>query len=270
MHKLDPGCYCGRIVGSRQGDGFLLTETVYSAQSRIPRHSHHHPYLCLIRQGHYRERYGERERECRPHMLAFHPAGEEHSEDFGRHSVRSFNIELQDNCLGFERLTDHQLGRPAEMRGGRSAWAAHQLYREFSSWDGCSPMAAQGLLTLIMADLWRYAESGRPLRKPEWLRQAREIIESALGEKLTIAQVARKVGVHPVYLCDQFRRFYDCTPGEFQRRRRIQRSSRQLRESNRPLAQIALDNGFSDQSHFTRVFKEATGLTPGKYRRHSR
>lgn len=268
MHQLDPGCYCGRIVGSRQGDGFLLTETEYPARARISIHSHKHPYLCLIRQGRYREHYGSRQRECRPDMLALHPSGEKHREEFGPDPVRSFNIELRDGFAG--GLLQPHLNHAAESCGGRATWAAHQLYREFRRWDACSHLAAEGLITFILAELGR-SHGPRPERRlPEWLKQAREILESRLGERVTLGEVARQVDVHPVYLCDQFRRFYRSTPGEYVRRRRIERAGRQLRESGRPLAQIALENGFSDQSHFTRVFKEQTGLTPGQYRRRER
>ncbi|HSR66330.1 MAG TPA: AraC family transcriptional regulator [Acidobacteriota bacterium] len=266
--QLDPGCYCGRIVGSRQGEGFLLTETVYPARTRLSAHSHKHAYLCLIRQGHYREHYGRRLRECRPDMLAFHPSGEEHREEFGPDPVRSFNIELQDDFAG--KGLDRHLEQAAESCGGRATWAAHQLYREFRRWDSSSHLAAEGLIIFMLVELGR-RRSERPERRlPGWLKQAREILESRLGERVKLGEVARQVDVHPVYLCDQFRRFYRSTPGEFLRRRRVERAGRQLRESGRPLAQIALENGFSDQSHFTRVFREQTGLTPGDYRRRNR
>jgi AraC-like DNA-binding protein len=40
-----------------------------------------------------------------------------------------------------------------------------------------------------------------------------------------------------------------------------------LGETDEPIAQIALDAGFADQSHLTRAFKQHTGLTPAEYRR---
>ena len=54
--------------------------------------------------------------------------------------------------------------------------------------------------------------------------------------------------------------------GEYARRRRLDYARRQLADPDRPLAQIAADAGFADQSHLTRVFKRFTGLTPGQYR----
>ena len=42
--------------------------------------------------------------------------------------------------------------------------------------------------------------------------------------------------------------------------------ARRLLKSKAPLIEIALDLGFSDQSHFTRRFKQNEGVTPGQYR----
>jgi AraC-like DNA-binding protein len=48
---------------------------------------------------------------------------------------------------------------------------------------------------------------------------------------------------------------------------RIDRAIQELRSTDKRLADIAGDAGFSDQSHFCRTFKLSTGLTPGQYRK---
>jgi AraC family transcriptional regulator len=68
------------------------------------------------------------------------------------------------------------------------------------------------------------------------------------------------------YLATAFRRHLLCTPGEYVRRLRIQLACRRL-VAGSPLCEIALDAGFAHQSHFCRVFKTATGMTPTAYRR---
>jgi AraC-like DNA-binding protein len=67
-----------------------------------------------------------------------------------------------------------------------------------------------------------------------------------------------------------FRHHVGCSIGEYLRRRRIRRAERLLAEPAMSVAAIALETGFCDQSHFTRVFKRATGMTPGAYRRLAR
>lgn len=49
-------------------------------------------------------------------------------------------------------------------------------------------------------------------------------------------------------------------------RRRVAAAKIRMRSEHMSLAQIALACGFSDQSHFTRVFSTVTGMTPGRWR----
>ncbi|HEY6330403.1 MAG TPA: helix-turn-helix transcriptional regulator, partial [Blastocatellia bacterium] len=70
-----------------------------------------------------------------------------------------------------------------------------------------------------------------------------------------------------VYMATAFRRYHNCTIGEYVRRLRIEYSCRELAGSNRPLAEIAASAGYADQSHFCRAFRNSTGLSPAQYRR---
>ena len=56
------------------------------------------------------------------------------------------------------------------------------------------------------------------------------------------------------------------TPHAWQIDRRIQRA-RQLLDQELPLAEIAQQLGFADQSHFQRIFKQRVAVNPGEYRR---
>ncbi|MBC7808038.1 MAG: helix-turn-helix transcriptional regulator [Akkermansiaceae bacterium] len=84
----------------------------------------------------------------------------------------------------------------------------------------------------------------------------------------TLTQLAEMAGVHPSHLLRAFRQQYHLTPGEFVRRLRIEEACRRLRSGqSTPLSVLALDLGFSDQSHFIRIFRSIVGVTPGAYRK---
>jgi AraC family transcriptional regulator len=78
--------------------------------------------------------------------------------------------------------------------------------------------------------------------------------------------LAQSVGVHPVTLARAFRQAFGCTVGEYVRHLRIERAAHQLAGTELSLAEIALAAGFSDQSHFSNLFRHHTGLSPSKFR----
>jgi AraC family transcriptional regulator len=75
------------------------------------------------------------------------------------------------------------------------------------------------------------------------------------------------VGCDAGELARAFRAHLGATPGEVQRRLRVERAATLLAESRQPLADIAALCGFSDQPHMTRAFKAQLGTTPAAYRR---
>ena len=85
-----------------------------------------------------------------------------------------------------------------------------------------------------------------------------------------MGEVARDAGVHPVHLARTFRRFFGCTPAEYLRSRRVEQAALLVRVTQRPLAEIALECGFFDQSHLTRAFARVLGVSPAAYRRRYR
>ena len=86
-----------------------------------------------------------------------------------------------------------------------------------------------------------------------WVFVARDLLRDRFSLSLTRSDIAAAVGVHPVQLARQFRRTFRCSAGEYVRRVRIDVACELLRTS-KPLSDIALGAGFSDQSHFSRVF----------------
>jgi AraC family transcriptional regulator len=196
--------------------------------------------------------------------LAYHPAEEVHSEHIQGSAVHSFNVEL--NAAWAQRLHEGAplLRNPTDAGGGLPAVLALRLYREFRLMDGVSPLAIEGLVLEIFAELVRLAA---PPRLPPWLTRARELLHDRFQDNLGLAEIAATVGVHPVYLASTFRRHFRQTIGEYQRQLRVEFACNQLATGRAGLAEIALAAGFADQSHFARVFKRHLGMTPGTYRK---
>jgi AraC family transcriptional regulator len=102
---------------------------------------------------------------------------------------------------------------------------------------------------------------------PRWFRRVKERLHAEFREHLRMSDLARDAGVHPVHLARVFRKFEKRTPGEYQQRLQLRAACELLRDPEWPLAAIAAECGFADQSHFTRVFRRMAATTPGQFRR---
>jgi AraC family transcriptional regulator len=257
----------GEIVRSRQVPGFILTETAYHPGHRTPCHAHELGYFYTVLEGSYTETVGQKTCEPMPLALAFRPGGEAHVHSCGDAGGRCFNI----YPVSSERFSDclRNLGA-TDIHGSLVPWLLTRLYREFRRTDGAAPLAVEGLSLELLAEVARGPASAAERRPPRWLSQARELVHARFDENLTLSEIAEAVGVHPVYLARVFREQCGCTIGEYTRRLRIELACRQLATTETPLVAIALDAGFTDQSHFTKTFKRLVGVTPGQFRAASR
>ena len=102
---------------------------------------------------------------------------------------------------------------------------------------------------------------------PPWLARALELLDDRYTDSLGIGEIAASVCVHPIHLARTFRRHFRCSPGDYQRFRRVQHAASLLGRTHLPLSEVALAAGFGDQSHLTRAFSHHFGLPPGEYRR---
>lgn len=264
--QLKSGRFFGRTLRRRSVGELTLADVVYPAGAQLERHSHERAYFCLIRRGSYVETYGRRTRVCKPMTLAFHPPGEAHAETFAGCPVASFNVEIGTEWLYRANELTGLLDQPAEFQGGGVAALGLRLFREFRREDSDSALLIESLATEILAAAAGLNLKADSAAEPRWLVNAREFLDVRFREPLTLRIIAREAGVHPVYFASAFRRFQRCSVGEYLRRRRLECARRKLGDFELPVAEIALEAGFADQSHLTRTFKRFTGQTPGEYR----
>lgn len=105
---------------------------------------------------------------------------------------------------------------------------------------------------------------------PGWARELREMIQDQIDTNLTLSlkEISESLNVHPSYLSREFSKYFDnLTFGDYIRKLRIEKSMELLADPKHSLAEIAYLTGFSDQSHFARIFKKQTGQSPLSYRK---
>ena len=243
-------------------DGLHLVVKNYPAGMRMERHAHDEWRYCLALQGSYTDSWRRGYRTRTPWQLSLHPASEMHTSLFHAETT-CFHIEF--TRAWRKRLLDEAgiAQEPLEFLCGRAPTLAGQLYQEFRRSDGCSPLVLEGLACELAG--WSARAARSEPRGPSWAYLARDLLHDRFHESLELEGIAAELGVHSVHLARQFKRTFGWTVGDYVRRLRVEFVCEQL-AAGKPLAELALRAGFSDQSHLTRVFKRFTGRTPGQYR----
>jgi AraC family transcriptional regulator len=101
---------------------------------------------------------------------------------------------------------------------------------------------------------------------PERLRRARGYVEAHLDEDLSLTVLADIACLSPYHFSRSFKEAAGVGPQRYVIQRRIERAKRLLRQTHQPLALIAQEAGFADQSHLTQMFRREMGVTPGRFR----
>jgi len=203
----------------------------------------------------------------------FHSSHEVRHDRLSDAGARLFHVEFAPRCLEQMRAEGELLGDSVVRQVGPVVRLAQNLYREFCQTDSASTFAIEGLTLEIVGALLRAApraDSTSASRVPRWLVRVREQLDDEPSRHHSVQAIAVDAGVSPVRLSRAFRRTYGESLGSYQRRVRIRRACERLRDEETTLAAIALDAGFTDQSHFTRVFTRLIGITPAVFRREQR
>jgi AraC family transcriptional regulator len=99
------------------------------------------------------------------------------------------------------------------------------------------------------------------------LRRVRAYIDDHIGERISLDELASQAGVSRFHFARQFRLSTGESAMGYLRRMRIERSKSILQSRGSSIAEVAARLGFSDQSHFTRIFGRLVGVSPGSFAR---
>jgi AraC family transcriptional regulator len=264
---IEQGSHYGIAAGHKRIGGFHLSKTTFLPHLRTPPHEHEAPAFSLVLKGHYHQRFRRQEILYSQSTVVFRPSAIEHTDCIGAVGATCFIIEPDAVWLTETHLARLNGDYALCHTGTKARWLFQHALQEFRSPDKATPLAIEGLVIALGAEFDRGDRDRRESRPAPWLLRAREAVDAAFTESVTLAGLAADSGVHPVHLAAAFRTAFGCSVGEYVRARRVTVACESLRDSAQTLSAIAAGLGFSSQSHFTRVFREQTGMTPLAYRR---
>jgi AraC family transcriptional regulator len=98
------------------------------------------------------------------------------------------------------------------------------------------------------------------------LQQVIDYIHTHLDRNLSLVEVAGTINISPTYFASLFKRATGTSPHQYVIQQRVERAKLMLSKTDLAIADIALQVGFSSQSHLTQQFKRLTGVTPKQVR----
>jgi AraC family transcriptional regulator len=234
-----------------------LTSMTFPARLQLPRHDHPDATIAIVLKGGFAGTYTGIERECSPMTLVVEPAGALHTNRFGGLPTTVVTLSLGSSA---GPAVEAVATLPRFGRDAFAAGVAKQADSELHRPDDLTPLAVEALALELVT---RLARTGAEGAQPGWLRDVRELLHARFAEPLRLADVASAVGVEPDRLARSFRGAYGEPMAAYLRRLRVNSAADLLlAERDTPIAAIAADVGFADQSHLTRSFVRTMGITP--------
>jgi AraC family transcriptional regulator len=264
---LRAGSFFGDTVGVHIADA-VLSEVRHDVGRTVPPHTHEHAYFSLLVEGSYRETSGSTTIVYDPFTVVFHAPRMEHTDTIGPAGGRFFMVELSPRWI--ETIVDDGMlpEHVVELHGGEPSWLMSRLYQEFLTRGATTELSVESLLYELCGAV--AGLTPLPADEPPWLAQVDRAVQRGFTESIALQTLAADAGVHASHLCRTFHRFRGRSIGDYVIGLRMQLVCRRIVETTWPLADVAAEAGFTDQSHMTRLFKRLLGTTPGAYRRRIR
>lgn len=233
-------------------------------------HAHDRGNVSVVLSGQIRERTTVGEHEAGPGSVVLKPTGTRHADRFGPSGAQVLLVDLGAEGVDAEETAPASAATVLDewrwLEGGALSRALFGLWRAY----GQSPAKIGRHVEEVLYSLPGLVEEEPPPRRasgaPSWLVRTRARIRAEFDDPPLVRELATEAGVHPTHLTRRFKAHFGMTVTGLVRRVRVREAARLMAADDRPLARVALDAGFADQSHFCRVFKAETGLTPGQYR----
>ncbi len=237
---------------------FHLLEAT-APEDEVASHIHEEAHFVLVLDGGYMSSAVGAPFVSNTPLLVFNPAGTAHRDRFHEGRGRFFAI---------SGGTDQGVARA--VLDPWALWRARAAAHDFASGKVTALRLESCALDLIACVRPPRGddEPVRGTRPPPWLKSVFEMSFASDEKNLSASDLAELAGVHPVHLARVYRRWLQCSPGEYLRGRRLERAAALLGTGVASLADVAAATGFVDQAHMTRGFQAALKTTPSRWRRH--
>ena len=192
--------------------------------------------------------------------MLFKPSEAMHSNSFPAPAT-SLIVEVDESTLANDLLSDYM----KTPRQESAATVQRLLFTIRSEIRTRAPLSELIIQACILELLGRLARANdTPSNKD--VDTALDYIRDNVSRNISLADIASVTALPAPRLARDFKKITGLSIGDYLRRYRVDLGITALAQSSRTVSRIGAELGFSDHSHFTRVFKQVTGMTPADFR----
>lgn len=224
----------------------------------IDEHEHELHWLSIHVLGTYTWEHDGGEARMAGPSVVLHPAAQAHANHIASTGLETVSIQF--DPAWFKSLgVKFRIDRTHCWMGGHVAAASRTLANCWTRTDLSEQFLADQTARFLVLALHDHEEF-----RPRWLDHVLHALEAEMPPPTY--KIARQLDLHPAWMARAYRAATGEGLAETVRRKRVERATALLRDSDWPTAQIAVEAGFCDQSHMNRSFRALLGRTPCQVR----
>jgi len=264
MKILTKGKYYGSRNSEKSFHGVLLSQYVYTTD-RTDWHYHENPYFMYVLHGNMMDSNKKIKTLCPSGSLMFNNWQEPHYGSKHSDEASGFHLEFEKNWLENNDVSISLLEGSQLIQNPKIHLLFAKLYFEFILSDNYSEVSVE-ILLLQICDALDNLKTNNSQKNPIWIEDLKELLHYDTSN-LSLQYLSDQLGVHPVHISRAAPKHLSMSLGEYIRQDKIKKAIPLLLNSNASLTEITYKLGFSDQSHFNRVFKSHFNMNPSSYRK---
>lgn len=264
MKILTKGEYYGNQNAEVSFNDVLLSHYTYTG-AQTDWHYHENPYFWYVLRGHMKDCNKTAQTLCPSGSLMFNNWQEPHYSSKHSTHASGFHLEFEKSWLQEQGLSGDLLEGSQSIENPQIHLLFAQLYHEFLLADAYSTVSVEVLLLQICHELSRLKNQSSTAN-PAWIKELKEILHEET-DNISLKYLSAQLNVHPVHISRAAPKYLSMSIGEYIRKQKIKRAIPLLLDHSISLTEISYQAGFSDQSHFNRVFKAYFKMNPSLYRK---
>ena len=255
----------GKVLAHFSYGGLTVAEVRHAPEIRLEEHAHVFAGIVIVIRGCYCERFDGKRSHHPPGTVLVKPARHLHENRFDACGSLVVYVEVEPKFFVQLFGEEAPLRQANRIVGAMSAPSMRDLVRNLR--DGQVAVVMASAVDLLSAVLARRRIASPRGPEPSWFQGAMLRLSTSGATAGTIDTIASAIGINRSHMSRVFQRMLGCSASEFVQMCRFEEALEMVHSTNLPLATIASQAGFCDQSHMSRSFKKYAGTSPSQLRR---